>query len=122
MSEQHQHPFHSPVWDSNDAARLRNFLTLRTGKRLILRLRLERPEFPRTGSSPEAVALRAMEIAGYEQCIANIFDYLHSQPVADTVTTAYPNLDDDDAWPRELQTISRVDELKKEEADDGPTS
>jgi hypothetical protein len=111
-------PFHAPVWDSNDAGRLRNLLSQRTGKRLILRLRLDRPDWPRgaAANDPNAVALAAKLIEGYEQCLSNIFDYLVTEPPTQEVRhTAYPNLDDDDAWPVELREPAR--KLTKETTD-----
>lgn len=112
-------PFHSPVWDSTDASRLRNLLTQRTGKRLILRLRLDRPSLPfgPAAHDPHAVALAAKEMAGYERAISNIFDYLVTQPVENAKTEAYPNLDDDAAWPPELQKLVREVTPPKENTD-----
>lgn len=112
-------PFHGAIWDSNDADRLRDFLKHRTGKRFILRLRLNRPMLPvipQERGDLNAVALTAKQIEGYEQCIAAIFDCLVTESKIEEKSLAYPNIDDDSGWPEELQTIHRAEALVPNEA------
>lgn len=117
MSE-YKDPFHGALWDSNDADALRSFLETRSGKRFILRLRLDRPSLP---GAPElrgdlhAVALSAKRQEGYEEAIANVFDYLVTPADVEATSKEFPNLDDDDAWPEELRKPAR--ELHKDPAE-----
>lgn len=99
---QYQDPFHGAVWDQNDVDRLKNFLMHKSGKRFILRLRLDRPELP-PNATAEQVALAAKRQEGYEEAIANIFDYLVTPAKPDERSNAYPNLDDEEAWPEDLR-------------------
>jgi hypothetical protein len=65
---------------------------------------------------PNAVALAAKQIEGYEQCIASIFDCLVTESKVEEKSLAYPNIDDDSGWPEELQTIARSQVLVPNEA------
>jgi len=111
-----ENPFHSAIWDSADAARLKDLLQQKTGKRLILRLRLDRPMLPTgaAGKDLQSVALAAKQLEGYEQCLANIFDYIQTEPAKDAHSQAYPHLDDEAAWPEELKKLTRDNETTTE--------
>jgi hypothetical protein len=111
---QYQDPFHAAMWEQGDADRLRNLLMNRTGKRLILRLRLDRPSLPHKGTADE-VAQAARKLEGYEEAISNIFDYLVTPAKPEDKSTAYPNIDDSEAWPKELQEISRAEALPQQQ-------
>jgi len=120
MSE-YKDPFHGALWDSNDADALRTYLESKTGKRLIMRLRIDRPSLP---ASPEKqgdlnwVALAAKRQEGYEDAISNIFDYLVTPADVEATSKEFPNLDDDDAWPEELRKpIREIMEEPPNEAD-----
>ena len=103
---QYADPFHAAVWDQSDVERLRNFLMHKTGKRIITRLRLDRPSLPIQGGD-DTVAQAARRQEGYEDCISNIFDYLITAPKPEEQSDAFPNLDDNDAWPEHLREIAR---------------
>lgn len=100
-------PFQAPAWDSNDSAALRDFLGSRAGVRMVHRLRTDRPPIlPAPGRgivSDIGVAVTAAAAEGYETCITNIFEYLSTMP-SEVATSMYPDLDDNSAWPAELQT------------------
>jgi hypothetical protein len=107
---EYRDPFHGAIWDATDADALKSFLLTRAGKRFIMRLRLDRPSLP---SSPadagnlNLVAMTAKKQEGYEETIANMFEYTIAPADEEAKTKSYPNLDDDDAWPEELRNPTR---------------
>ena len=76
---------------------------------MVHRLRTDRPSIlPAPGRgvvSDIGVAVTAAAAEGYETCVTNIFEYLSTMPDA-VATSMYPDLDDDSAWPAELQTVT----------------
>jgi hypothetical protein len=96
---EHDNPFHAALWDSDDSKALRIFLKSKTGKRLITRLRIDRPLGP-SGTLQwdlNANAMHCRDLTAYDQCLENIFDYLVTEP-SKAESTRYPTLDDDTGW------------------------
>ena len=109
-------PHQAFPWNQQDSINLRTFLASETGKRLVLRLRSERPGFSPTRSSTlEQRALEGSAIEGYELAIWNLFDYIVTPQAENATAGAYPSLDLDALWPTELQIPEPL-------PDDNPTS
>lgn len=105
MAERYD-PFAVADWTGEDAVNLRNFLKTPTGRRLVYRLRNDRPSLgipPTSPSTLEAAALVSREAYGYEQAVNNLFTYLIEEAPQQRVAENYPDLFDDSLWPAELQ-------------------
>lgn len=102
-------PFASAEWGEKDSQLLRQFLKTTTGKRLIFRLRADRPVFLPGGQvTVDQAAIFGCIAQGYEMAVNNIFEYLVApipNPEKDTAGT-YPDLTRDAVWPEELQVKS----------------
>jgi hypothetical protein len=95
-------PFTPPEWDSTDVSITRAFFSSPTGKKLLHRLRNDRPD-PKVTGGVEAAALSAAAIHGYETAIFNIFDYLVTEVGEQELSDTYPSLDRDEVWGPSLQ-------------------
>jgi hypothetical protein len=108
-------PFAPPEWDSNDATILRSFFLSPTGKKLIHRLRNDRPDLDVKTS--ERASLSAAEVAGYEGAIDNLFQYLVREVDEKELSATYPDLSRDELWGKELQPAAfKLPELTSADA------
>ena len=94
-------PFAAPEWDSVDVSILRSFFLTPTGKKLLHRLRNDRPSIDL--ESTEGAALSAARANGYETAVGNLFEYLITDVAPEELSTQYPSLDRDDVWGPDLQ-------------------
>lgn len=87
-----------PVWDSNDASILREFLTSDTFKKALRLVLEDRPELL-DGGDVNRTLVRNGEAKGFDAAITAIFRLTFEQPKAQTPSQNYPDVDDESAWP-----------------------
>jgi hypothetical protein len=88
-----------PVWNKDAAALLKQFIESPVGETFLANLTFIRPALLVGTPDPNAVALRASQVAGYEQCMNAIFTLMEPPTEEVQLSEAYPPLDDDSRWP-----------------------
>lgn len=87
-------------WTSEDVDALRNFLTSKTGERLVATLISMCPALIEDGTA-EKILVRSGKKAGYEEVFTNLQFLQNPLPVIVNESTEYPSLDDDKKWKSE---------------------
>jgi hypothetical protein len=86
-------------WNRDAAALLKQFLETGAGKTFIAQLGYRRPNFS-GASEPNAVALQAKFVAGFEACLAQIMILTEPPAEEERPVNNYPDIDDDSQWPK----------------------
>jgi len=94
-------PFKGPEWGSDDASIWREFLKTSTGKKLVHRLRNDRPDL--STESTEKASLAGAAVLGYEEAVSNLFEYTISVAEESDKSERYPGLHRDELFGPDLQ-------------------
>lgn len=94
------------LWSSSSAALLRQYLETDAGQVFLAHLSSHRPGLLVGSGDVNSVALKAMEVAGFEKCFNTIL--LAAQPPQEEQKSqeSFPELEDDSKWPAHLQDTS----------------
>lgn len=101
MLPQINDPFKGPEWGSDDASIWREFLKTSTGKKLVHRLRNDRPDV--SVESAEKASLTGAVVRGYEEAVSNLFEYTISVAEETDRSERYPGLDRNELFGPDLQ-------------------
>jgi len=86
-------------WFTEDEQNWNAFLQTTTGQRLLPKLAQTAPVLLRRGHV-NAILIRSGEVLGVQTVLQAMLDLTHSPPkLNDSISTQYPNLEDDAAWP-----------------------
>jgi len=101
------------VWESEDAARLKDFLNSPTGARVLQVLAVGTPELL-DGSHKNKTLVASGAVAGYQEAVNTIFKLTYENPnepiVPPTTSDNYKSLDDDAAWVEEDKKLDKPTE------------
>lgn len=89
-------------WESDDASQLRSFLDSDTGQRAIALVGREAPTLL-DGGDVNKTLVRNGEVKGFTSALQNLFKLCYAQPEQPPAISAYPDVDNDSQWPKELQ-------------------
>ena len=89
-------------WDSKNAGDLKEFLNSELGRLTMAWVGTFAPKFA-DGSDPNKTLVAAGRVEGFQDAIKAIFSLTREQPVEVKKPEEYPDLDDDKAWPKDLQ-------------------
>lgn len=99
------------VWESEDAARLKDFLDSTTGVRLLQVLALGAPDLL-DGTHKNKTLVASGAHAGYQEAVSTIFRLTYENPnepaVPPVVSDNYKSLDDDAAWIEEDKAVDKT--------------
>jgi len=84
-------------WDSEDLVLWRQFLQSRAGTRLIPKVADSAPQLMHKGDTNEILIANG-KLLGFQMAIAAFLALAFPPPVEKETSSAYPALDDDDAW------------------------
>lgn len=88
---------HDPVWQSEDAQKLKEFLDTQTGNRMLSNLAAQIPSLL-DGSHVNKTLVTSGEVKGWTDTLQAIFSLLTIQPPQPKPVDNYPPIDDDAYW------------------------
>lgn len=85
-------------WSSDDTNLLRQFLETRTGQKFLPSLAQSAPTLF-SGGDTNKILIRNGQLIGYQEAMQQINFLAYPPPAPPQTAAAYPDLDDDSAWP-----------------------